>query len=108
MSPDLTSYDFILINSSAGKDSQVALDETVRQADALGIPRLSCVFCMYAPEAALVLGGRHNPELLNAYIDVETRTGFTMKPGLSLKVIRERVQAGEAGGASDDVADWCM
>lgn len=34
---DLASYDFIVVSTSAGKDSQAMLDEVVRQADALGI-----------------------------------------------------------------------
>lgn len=48
------------------------------------------------------------PELLDAYIAVEGRVGSTMKQGLSLRVIRDRVQAGDAGAASDAVSDWCM
>jgi len=41
--PDLRSYDVILINTSAGKDSQAMLDELVHQADELGIPRTKLV-----------------------------------------------------------------
>ncbi len=37
--PDLPSYDVILVNSSAGKDSQSMLDEVVRLCDAAGVPR---------------------------------------------------------------------
>jgi len=44
--PDLASYDIILINISGGKDSQAALDETVRAADAVGVrDRIVTVFC---------------------------------------------------------------
>jgi len=38
-SPNLNEYDWILVNISGGKDSQAALDETVKQADAQGVPR---------------------------------------------------------------------
>ncbi len=37
--PELASYDVILVNSSAGKDSQSMLDEVVRLCDAAGVPR---------------------------------------------------------------------
>ncbi len=37
--PDLTYYDVILVNSSAGKDSQSMLDEVVRLCDAADVPR---------------------------------------------------------------------
>ncbi|WP_197972610.1 phosphoadenosine phosphosulfate reductase family protein [Streptomyces gossypiisoli] len=35
--PDLAAADLIVVSSSGGKDSQAALDETVRQADAAGV-----------------------------------------------------------------------
>lgn len=37
--PHLVSYDWILVSTSAGKDSQCALDETVRLCDAAGVDR---------------------------------------------------------------------
>lgn len=39
MTPHLAGYDKIVINSSAGKDSQCMLDVVVEQTDILGIPR---------------------------------------------------------------------
>lgn len=39
VAPDLTTFDVVMVNSSAGKDSQVALDVTVEAADAAGVPR---------------------------------------------------------------------
>lgn len=42
--PDLSSYDHILVNTSAGKDSQAALDVTVAQARRAGVEhRVVCV-----------------------------------------------------------------
>lgn len=43
MAPDLRDYRWIVINSSGGKDSQVALGEVVRQCDAAGVPRARLV-----------------------------------------------------------------
>jgi 3'-phosphoadenosine 5'-phosphosulfate sulfotransferase (PAPS reductase)/FAD synthetase len=40
---DLNAYDWVLINSSAGKDSQTMLREVVRLADAQGCPRAKLV-----------------------------------------------------------------
>src|SRR5438270_9882539 len=39
MIPDLTAYHWIVLNSSAGKDSQAMLDYVVEQADRAGVPR---------------------------------------------------------------------
>jgi 3'-phosphoadenosine 5'-phosphosulfate sulfotransferase (PAPS reductase)/FAD synthetase len=37
--PDLRAYDWIVLNSSAGKDSQAMLDYVVEQCDRAGVPR---------------------------------------------------------------------
>src|SRR6516225_9223288 len=39
MLPDLASYHWIVLNSSAGKDSQVMLDVVVERCDQAGVPR---------------------------------------------------------------------
>src|SRR5262245_47474662 len=39
MLPDLTAYHWIVVNSSAGKDSQAMLDYVVEQGDRAGVPR---------------------------------------------------------------------
>src|SRR5262245_62312416 len=39
MLPDLTAYHWIVVNSSAGKDSQAMIDFVVEQCDAAGVPR---------------------------------------------------------------------
>ena len=41
--PDLAAYDLILVNSSAGKDSQAMLTHLVALADAAGVPRARLV-----------------------------------------------------------------
>jgi 3'-phosphoadenosine 5'-phosphosulfate sulfotransferase (PAPS reductase)/FAD synthetase len=45
--PDLHAYDLILVNTSAGKDSQAMLDYVVEQADTQGVPRTRIV-CFHA------------------------------------------------------------
>jgi len=71
----------------------------------LGMPRLSCVFCVFAPKAALVLAGKHNPELLEEYVQVEREIGhrFTLKT--SIAEVQQAVQAGETGGS---MKDWTL
>jgi 3'-phosphoadenosine 5'-phosphosulfate sulfotransferase (PAPS reductase)/FAD synthetase len=36
-----------------------------------GLPRLSCVFCVFGSKGALQKAGRLNPDLLNRYVEVE-------------------------------------
>lgn len=61
----------------------------------LGMPRYSCVFCIYADEASLMLAGSHNAALLDEYIRLEEEINHTFKPDLSLKSIQERLKKGE-------------
>lgn len=63
----------------------------------LGMPRLSCIFCIFAPKPALVLAGKHNPELLAEYVAVEEAINHTFKPELSMADIKAAVDAGDAG-----------
>lgn len=76
----------------------------------LGMKRLSCVFCIFAPEAALLIAGRHNRALLDEYIRVEDTIdeSFQYKSGkrVYLRVIRDRIESGEA--PSDDDGKWNM
>lgn len=60
----------------------------------LGMPRLSCVFCFFAPPEALLLAGYHNRALLGQYVGVERRTGHTFKSDLSLVQIEAQLDAG--------------
>lgn len=60
----------------------------------LGMKRLSCCFCVFAPKSALVIAGRHNPELLDAYVDVEARIGHQFTATLSIAAVREAVRSG--------------
>ena len=67
-----------------------------------GMPRLSCVFCIFAPRNALLTAGLHNPELLDEYCALEAEIGHTFQHGRSLASIREALQAGERPAAQTD------
>lgn len=71
----------------------------------LGMPRLSCVFCIFAPKAALVLAGKHNPALLDQYVAVEQQIGHKFTTKLSLVQIQAAVKADEA---TEGIQSWNM
>jgi len=71
----------------------------------LGMPRLSCCFCIFAPREALILAGKHNTELLREYVRVEKKIGHTLRKDQSLAEILEEV---EKGTEVKQIADWNM
>jgi 3'-phosphoadenosine 5'-phosphosulfate sulfotransferase (PAPS reductase)/FAD synthetase len=71
-----------------------------------GMPRLSCIFCIYSPFDALVIAGRENRALLDEYIQVEEEIGHTFKKDLSLKDVRDAIEAGYEPGQK--IEDWVM
>lgn len=71
----------------------------------LGMPRLSCCFCIFAPKSALVLAGKHNRELLEEYVAVEEEINHTFKTNLSLKEVLDEVDQPQS---DDEVPDWEM
>ena len=54
----------------------------------LGMGRLSCVFCIFAPKAALQIAGRANRELLAEYVRVEEKIGHKFQAKLSLAEVQ--------------------
>ena len=66
------------------------------QAYELGMPRLSCIFCIFAPKAALTLAGRHNPELLKEYVRVEKKIGHRFRMDISMAEVQSEVDAGKS------------
>ena len=85
----------------------------------LGMPRLSCVFCIFAPESALLVAGKHNPDLLKQYVAVEEKIGHSFKAPSkkdagkaikeqkgSLSYILEKLKKGDVEGVSVD--NWSM
>lgn len=61
----------------------------------LGMPRLSCVFCVFAPVSALIIAGRHNPELLQDYIAAENRMGHTFRQDFAIASLPGLIAANE-------------
>jgi 3'-phosphoadenosine 5'-phosphosulfate sulfotransferase (PAPS reductase)/FAD synthetase len=71
----------------------------------LGMPRLSCCFCIFSPRAALLLAGKHNRELLEEYVQIEREIKHQFRQGQPIEAIAEALAAGQEAGA---VADWKM
>lgn len=71
----------------------------------LGMPRLSCCFCIFSPRSALLLAGKHNRELLAEYVAVERRIGHAFRLDVPLASIQDALARGEEPGA---VQDWRM
>jgi 3'-phosphoadenosine 5'-phosphosulfate sulfotransferase (PAPS reductase)/FAD synthetase len=71
----------------------------------LGMPRLSCVFCIFSPFDALVIAGIHNPKLLDEYISVEDEVGHSFRDGFKILEVREAI---ERGYLPEKINDWVM
>lgn len=73
----------------------------------LGMPRLSCRFCIFAPKAALVLAGKQedNLEMLKEYVAVEKEIGHSFRENLKIAEVLAEVEAGKEAGP---VSDWKM
>jgi len=71
----------------------------------LGMPRLSCVFCVFAPKSALIVAGRANPELLDEYIRVEDKIKHLFRKDFSLHEVRDAIRRGDKVEA---VESWAM
>ncbi len=56
-----------------------------------GMPRLSCVFCVFAPKDALLRAGRANPELLASYVAVEKKIGHTFRVDLPISEVASEI-----------------
>lgn len=76
-----------------------------------GMPRLSCVFCIFAPRAALVRAGQLAPDLLDKYVEVEAKIGHQFrgapgsKGGISMAEVKRAVQSGET---VEGIESWTM
>lgn len=71
----------------------------------LGMPRLSCCFCIFSPFDALVVAGKANPELLKRYIEVEKKINHTFKSGFAIKEVQDAI---DKGYKPKSVANWVM
>lgn len=72
----------------------------------LGMPRLSCVFCIYSTRDGLILAGHHNRALLDEYVRVEEKIGHDFKHRLPIASVRDDIVAGVR--PSGPVRTWCM
>ena len=76
----------------------------------LGMTRLSCVFCVFAPKSMLMIAGLRNRELLEEYVAVEARIDHTFRDGFKIAEVRDALDRGETvddiGG--EDVQCWDM
>lgn len=71
----------------------------------LGMPRLSCVFCVFAPKPVLMVAGKHNRELLDKYVEVEGRVGSKFRNDLAIAEVRDALDRGEEPG---QIKTWEM
>lgn len=62
---------------------------------AAGMPRASCVFCVYAQKGALMLAGMANPALLDTACELEAAINHRFTDSLSLAEVRQAIQSGE-------------
>lgn len=68
----------------------------------LGMPRLSCVFCIYSGFDAMVLGAQHNPQLAQEYSEVEVRFGFRLNEKFAMADVIEAAKTTTV----TSVANW--
>lgn len=71
----------------------------------LGMPRLSCMFCVFAPKEALMIAGKANPELLADYVSAERTMGHTFRNGFKIESVQQAIERGEDWGRP---ANWVM
>ncbi|NII81728.1 MULTISPECIES: phosphoadenosine phosphosulfate reductase family protein [unclassified Pedobacter] len=71
----------------------------------LGMPRLSCCFCIFSPFDALVIAGQHNPDLLERYVNAERKIGHTFRNGFAIESVKTAI---ENNYQPTSVNDWVM
>jgi 3'-phosphoadenosine 5'-phosphosulfate sulfotransferase (PAPS reductase)/FAD synthetase len=64
----------------------------------LGMPRLSCCFCIFAPKPALMIAARHNRELFEEYVQIETEINHRFRVDLSMAEVQAALASGETAG----------
>lgn len=77
----------------------------------LGMPRLSCCFCVFAPKQALMIAGKHNPELLKQYVDLEEEIGHSFRHKFKIKEIQDALAEGKGADLDtlkEEAKSWNM
>src|SRR6516165_6691076 len=70
----------------------------------LGNERLSCVFCIMGSLNDCRNGAKHNPKLLQSYIALEDKTGYTMhQDGTSLRELTADMVLGTGAGTAQAI-----
>lgn len=59
-----------------------------------GMPRLSCMFCIFAPKDALTIAGHENKPLLEEYVQIEAEINHTFRKDFRIAEVLEAVNAG--------------
>lgn len=78
----------------------------VHRAYELGMPRLSCVFCCFAPKTALLLAAYHNREKLALAVELEEQVGWSFKVDLSFAQIQAELDAGWEPKGKVALEEW--
>jgi len=89
-------YDWLPIHDLSTDDVFATIAAAGQQphwAYAAGNQRLSCVFCIMGSPRDLANGARHRPDLYAKYLEIESRTGYTMHQ--SRKPLAELVAKGQ-------------
>ncbi len=77
------------------------------KAYALGMRRLSCVFCVYASREDLMIAAVHNPDLFNTYLELEEKVGSEFRKGQSLSEVANEIKRRRDNGYElNDLAEW--
>lgn len=71
----------------------------------MGMPRLSCCFCIFSPFDALVVAGKANPELLDKYVEVEKKIGHTFRHNFPIASVKKAI---EEGYQPKQIQNWVM
>ena len=106
---DVEIFDWLPIHAWAEKEVWADIHASgvpSHKAYNLGMPRLSCSFCIFAPRDALILAGRARPELLREYVELEREIGHSFRHRQSLAEIQQAVSQGET--PKQITGDWNM
>ncbi len=71
----------------------------------LGMPRLSCCFCIFSPFDALVIAGKQNPGLLTKYIETEKKIKHRFRNDFSISEVKKEI---DKGYSPENITDWVM
>lgn len=78
------------------------------QAYDLGMPRLSCMFCIFAPKPALAIAALANPVYFDEYCRVESEIGHDFRKGFKLQDLRKELEAGYRPDLASCKERWVM